>query len=86
MTVQFEALRDARNDWLQWAYDILQRAQTANEEKELIWGLLQGKGNTPSAYGTLQTVCSSPALISAMAEAMFAQTEAIFAQETGGGI
>ena len=73
VTIQFEALRATRNDWLKWAKDILQKAQTANDEKEMIWGLLRSKGNTPAAYGTLQTLCSSPALISSLAEAMFAQ-------------
>ena len=59
------ALKEARG--------VLKDFVGANDEKEMIWGLLRSKGNTPAAYGTLQTLCSSPALISSLSEAMFAQ-------------
>lgn len=71
--VRFEGLRPARTSPLKWAEGILQKAQTANDEKEMIWHVLRTEGCTPSALGTMQTFCSSPVLLSCLAEAMFAE-------------
>lgn len=71
--VQLDSICLAQNDWLKKVRSILQKSQTANDEKTVIWNMLRTKGRTPAAYGTLRTLCSSPALISCLAEAMFAQ-------------
>ena len=73
ITVRLDGLRLQPNDWQQWTRSILQKAQTSNDEKEMIWRVLRCSGNTPEAFGTLQTLCSSPALLSSLAEAMFAE-------------
>ena len=49
------------------------RRLTNNSKKELIWGLLNRKGNTPSVLGTMNAGCKTPALVHCLACALFAQ-------------
>lgn len=49
------------------------RRLTNNNEKELIWGLLNRKGNTPSVLGTMNAGCKPPAPVHCLAGALFAQ-------------
>ena len=76
VTIQFESLTLADYSWPEKVRSILQKAQTSNSEKDLIWSLLSAKGSSPAVYGTLQTLCSSAALISALAEALFSWEKA----------
>ena len=73
LILYFSDMHLAQDDWLARAAKILQRAQTSNEEKEIIWQLLCEKGNTASVMGTLQARCTAPALVESLAEVMFAQ-------------
>ena len=69
----FDSMRLAQDDWLARAAQRLQTAQTDNNEKEMIWGLLNRKGNTPSVLGTMNAGCKTPALVHCLAEVLFAQ-------------
>lgn len=72
-TVFLDDMVLAQNDWLARISERLQMAQTNNDEKEMIWYLLNSKGNTPSAYGTMKAKCTTPDLVDCIEEILFAQ-------------
>ena len=74
-TISFDELTLVQDDWLMRAAQRLQIAQTSNDEKEMIWHLLNSKGNTPSAFGTMKAKCTTPVLIDCLEEILFAQDE-----------
>lgn len=63
----------AQDGWLARAALRLQMAQTGNDEKEMIWRLLNRKGNTPSVLGTIQAAGAAPKLADCLAEVLFSQ-------------
>ena len=71
--VTFDRMVSAQNDWLAQIAERLQMTQTSNDEKEMIWHLLAGKGNTPSVYGTMKAKSTTPGLIDCLEEILFAQ-------------
>lgn len=75
MTLSISELKLSQDNWLMRAAQRLQMAQTENDEKEMIWNLLNKKGRAPSVLGTIRATCSSSALVDCLAEVLFAQDE-----------
>lgn len=72
-SVSFDELILAQDDWMERIAQRLQITQTSNEEKEMIWHILNHKGNTPSAVSSIKAQCSTPLLVECLEEILFAQ-------------
>ncbi len=75
LEIEFCEARVAKDDWLARAKERLHRAQTSNDEKEVVWQLLNRRGRSASVQGTIQAICVTSGLDECLAEVMFAQDE-----------
>ena len=75
LEIEFCEARVAKDDWLARAKERLHCAQTSNDEKEVVWQLLNRRGRSASVQGTIQAICVTSGLDECLAEVMFAQDE-----------
>ena len=65
----------AEDDWKRRAEKRLQAMQTANDEKEAVWRLLNQKKRSASLLGTLRLTAQTPGMAECLEECVFAQDE-----------
>ena len=74
-TLRLERCAVAEDDWKRRAEKRLQAMQTANDEKEAVWRLLNQKKRGASLLGTLRLTAKTPGLAECLEECVFAQDE-----------
>ena len=77
-TLRLERCAVAEDDWKRRAEKRLQAMQTANDEKEAVWRLLNQKKRGASLLGTLRLTAKTPGLAECLEECVFAQDETSF--------
>ena len=70
-TAAFPGAEIARDDWLARTKRRLQRTQSSNNEKQLLWETIQGGKRGAALLETLQNLSSTPGLVSCLAETLF---------------
>ena len=73
VTVSFPGAEAAEDNWLERTRRRLQRTQSSNDEKHMVWRQLTGHPRSAALMGTLQNLCTTPGMASCLTETVFAQ-------------
>ncbi len=74
-TAEFTGGEMVRDNWLERTKRRLQRAQSSNDEKHMIWEIVTRSKRDAALLGTLQNICRTPGMASCLTETIFAQDE-----------